>query len=125
MSDLHPNTLRNTDSIYSQTADDNSTIRQVLVDIERLMTSLSNDLDQNKSSISSNLINYSSQPHRFTSSLCYPRSTTTTTTTTITSITINDDNHQLIEHLRNRIARLEHERNVLLTSYQLLLKLLK
>lgn len=62
MSDLHPNTLRNTDSIYSQTADDNSTIRQVLVDIERLMTSLGNDLDQNKSSLSSNLINYSSQP---------------------------------------------------------------
>ncbi|CAF3407830.1 unnamed protein product [Rotaria socialis] len=125
MSDLYTNTLRNTDSIYSQTPDDSSTIRQVLVDIERLMTSLSNDVDQNKSSISSNLINYSSQPQRFTSSLCYPRSTTTTTTTTITSITINDDNHQLIEHLRNRITRLEHERNVLLTSYQLLLKLLK
>ncbi|CAF2464626.1 unnamed protein product [Rotaria sp. Silwood2] len=121
MAELHTTTiLQNTDNIYVQTEDDNSTIRQVLADIERLMEMLSNELDQNKSSISSNLINYSPQQLKITSSLCYP-----TSSTTITSVTITDDNHQLIEHLRHRIAQLEHERNVLLTSYQLLIKLLK
>lgn len=122
MTEFHRSTLQNTDSIYSnQTTDDDSTIRRVLADIEHLMASLSNESDQNRS----NLINYPSQQHRLTSSLCYPRSITTTTTTTITSVTINENNDRLIEHLRNRIARLEHERSVLLTSYQLLLKLLK
>ncbi|CAF0845707.1 unnamed protein product [Rotaria sp. Silwood1] len=122
MAELHTTTiLRNTDNIYIQTDDDNSTIQQVLADIENLMEMLSNELDQNKSSITSNLINYSPQQQlKITSSLCYP-----TSSTTITSVTITDDNHQLIEHLRYRIAQLEHERNVLLTSYQLLIKLLK
>ncbi|CAF0827479.1 unnamed protein product [Rotaria sordida] len=122
MAELHTTAiLRNTDHSYIQTEDDNSTIRQVLADIERLMNMLSNELDQNKSSISSNLINYSPQQQlKITSSLCYP-----TSSPTITSVTITDDNHRLIEHLRHRIARLEHERNVLLTSYQLLIKLLK
>jgi hypothetical protein len=112
MAESHTTFLRNTD-----VGDNDSTIRQVLVDIEHLMEMLSNELDQNKSSISSNLINYSPRPV----SLYCPLSSSTT----ITNVTIADDNHRLIEHLRNRIIRLEHERNVLLTSYQLLIKLLK
>ena len=65
-------------------------------------------------------INFSPQQLKITSSLCYP-----TSSTTITNVTITDNNYRLIEHLHNRIAQLEHERNVLLTSYQLLIKLLK
>jgi hypothetical protein len=110
MDELHLTTpLQNTDRSYNQVDDDDSTIRRVLADIERLMAMLSNELDQNKSS---NLINYSS---------LYCQSSSTT----MTNVTITDDNHRLIEHLRHRIYRLEHERNVLLTSYQLLIKLLK
>ena len=76
-----------------------STIQRVLADVERLISMLSNEPDENISpSLSS---------------------------TTITNVTITDDNHRIIEHLRHRINRLEHERNVLLTSYQLLIKLLK
>ena len=112
MAELQTTILRNTDA-----GDNDSTIRRVLVDIEHLMEMLTTDLDQNKSSISSNLIDYSSRP----TSLYYPLSSSTT----ITSVTITDDNHRLIKHLRNRIMQLEHERNVLLTSYQLLIKLLK
>jgi hypothetical protein len=89
--------------------DDNPTIRRVLIDIERLTSMLSNELDENKST---NLINYSPQQSLSLS-------------TTITNVTINDDNHRVIEHLRHRIIQLEHERNVLLTSYQLLINLLK
>ncbi|CAF0860363.1 unnamed protein product [Adineta steineri] len=102
MTELHSIILQNSDE------NNDSTIRRVLVNIENLIEMLGNELDQNKSSISPNLMNYSS-------------------TTTITSVTISDDdnNHRLIEHLRHRIIRLEHERNVLLTSYQLLIKLLK
>lgn len=45
---------------------------------------------------------------------------------TITNVTITDDqNRRLIEQLRQRIYQLEYERNVLLTSYQSLIKLLK
>ncbi len=83
---------------------DDSTIRRVLADIERLISMLSNEPDEN---ISPSLYCQSSS------------------TTTITNVTITDDNHRVIEHLRHRINRLEHERNVLLTSYQLLIKLLK
>ena len=72
--------------------DDNSTIRRVLIDIERLTSMLSNELDENKST------NYSPQQSLSLS-------------TTITSVTINDDNHRVIEHLRHRIIQLEHERN--------------
>ncbi|CAF3692614.1 unnamed protein product [Adineta steineri] len=102
MTELHSIILQNSDE------NNDSTIRRVLVNIENLIEMLGNEVDQNKSSISPNLMNYSS-------------------TTTITSVTISDDdnNHRLIEHLRHRIIRLEHERNVLLTSYQLLIKLLK
>lgn len=104
-------TLRNTDRNSNQIIEhDDSIIRRVLADIEHLMSMLSSELDQN---------NYSSEQQqqlKIVPSLC---------STTITNVTINDDNHQLIEHLRNRINRLEHERNVLLTSYQLLIKLLK
>jgi len=103
-------TLRNTDGIYIQTGDDGSTIRRVLADIEHLMSMLSNELDQN------NISPEQQQQIKIVPSL---------SSTTITNVTINDDNHRLIEHLRNRINRLEHERNVLLTSYQLLIKLLK
>jgi hypothetical protein len=100
-------TLRNSNQIIEN---DDSIIRRVLADIEHLISMLSNELDQN---------NYSpeqQQQLKIVPSLC---------STTITNVTINDDNHRLIEHLRNRINRLEHERNVLLTSYQLLIKLLK
>jgi hypothetical protein len=104
-------TLRNTDRNSNQIIEnDDSIIRRVLADIEHLMLMLSSELDQN---------NYSpeqQQQLKIVPSLC---------STTITNVTINDDNHRLIEHLRNRINRLEHERNVLLTSYQLLIKLLK
>jgi hypothetical protein len=93
--------LRNTDRRYLQ--GDDSTIQRVLADIEHLTAMLSSELDQNKSTIS---------PQQSLSS-------------SITNVTITDDNHRLIEHLRDRIIRLEHERNVLLTSYQLLIKLLK
>jgi len=121
MDELHITTLQNTDGIYNQVENNDSTIRRVLVDIERLMEMLSNELDQNKSTISSNLINFSpQQQQKITSSLCCQSSSTT-----ITNVTINDDNHRLIEHLRHRIYRLEYERNVLLTSYQLLMKLFK
>jgi hypothetical protein len=97
--------LQNTARNYNQVDDDNSTIRRVIADIERLISMLSNEFDEN---ISSSLYRQSSS-----------------STTTITNVTITDDNHRLIEHLRHRINRLEHERNVLLTSYQLLIKLLK
>jgi hypothetical protein len=100
-------TLRNSNQIIEN---DDSIIRRVLADIEHLISMLSNELDQN---------NYSpeqQQQLKIVPSLC---------STAITNVTINDDNHRLIEHLRNRINRLEHERNVLLTSYQLLIKLLK
>lgn len=120
MADLHPSTLRNTDNYSIQNGDDDSTIRRVIADIERLMSMLNNELDQNRSSISTNFISYSPEQLKLAPALRYPSSSTT-----ITSVTINDDNHRLIEHLRNRIAQLEHERNVLLTSYELLLKLLK
>lgn len=78
--------------------DDNRqlSIENVLVDIDQLMSMLNNDFNEN-SSLSS-----------------------------ITNVTITDDNNiQLIEQLRQRIYQLEYERNVLLTSYQLLIKLLK
>jgi hypothetical protein len=97
--------LQNTARNYNQVDDDNSTIRRVIADIERLISMLSNEFDEN---ISPSLYRQSSS-----------------STTTITNVTITDDNHRLIEHLRHRINRLEHERNVLLTSYQLLIKLLK
>ena len=120
MAELNINTLRNTDNSSIYVEEDNSTIRRVLADVERLMEMLTNELDQNKSSMSSNLVNCSPQQLKIPPSLCYPSSTTT-----ITSVTITNENHRLIEHLRNRITRLEHERNVLLTSYELLIKLLK
>lgn len=78
--------------------DDNRqlSIENVLVDIDQLMSMLNNDFNEN-SSLSS-----------------------------ITNVTITDENNiQLIEQLRQRIYQLEYERNVLLTSYQLLIKLLK
>lgn len=110
--------LQNTARNYHQVeeVEDDSAIRRVLVDIERLIAMLSNDLDQNASP------NFSpGQQLKVTPSLyCH-----STSSTTITNVTINDDSHRLIEHLRHRIDRLEHERNVLLTSYQLLIKLLK
>jgi hypothetical protein len=121
MDELHITTLRNTDGGSIQTGDDDSTVRRVLADIERLMAMLSNELEQNKYPVSSNLINLSPQQRTVVPSLYCPSSSTT-----ITNITMTDDNnHRLIEHLRSRVARLEHERNVLLTSYQLLIKLLK
>jgi hypothetical protein len=92
-------TLRNTDR------DDNSIIQRILADIECLIGMLSNENN------SLNSINFSSEQQ--------------SSSTTITNVTITDDNYRIIEHLRNRINRLEHERNVLLTSYQLLIKLLK
>lgn len=73
-----------------------SIFRQILVNIDHLISVLSkNDDNELSSSI------------------------------TITNVTINDDNHRIIEDLRHRIYQLEHERNVLLSSYQLLIKLLK
>ncbi|UJR23152.1 hypothetical protein I4U23_026171 [Adineta vaga] len=98
--------LQNTDKNSLNTEDYDSTIRQVLVNVEQLMDMLSNELDENKSS-------------KMIESL--------SSSTTITNVTITDDtdHHHVIDHLRHRIIQLEHERNVLLTSYQLLIKLLK
>ena len=95
------------------TARTDSTIQRVLLDVDRLLAMLTTDSDLNTSSNTSQL--------KVTPSLyCHSSSSTT-----ITNVTINEDNHRLIEHLHQRIHRLEHERNVLLTSYQLLIKLLK
>jgi hypothetical protein len=102
-------TLRNSNQIVVENGD--SIIRRVLADIEHLMSMLSNELDQN---------NFSPEQQQQQIKIVPSLSSTT-----ITNVTINDDNHRLIEYLRNRINRLEHERNVLLTSYQLLIKLLK
>lgn len=98
------------------TARTDSTIHRVLLDIDGLLAMLTTESDLNISS------NYSpSHQLKVTPSLyCHSSSSTT-----ITNVTINDENHRLIEHLHQRIHRLEHERNVLLTSYQLLIKLLK
>lgn len=120
MAGIHSLTLRNTDANYASTADDDSTIRRVLVDIERLMAMLDNKAEPNPYAVATNLINASPYEARTAPSFYCPSSSTT-----ITSVTLGDDNHRLIEHLRHRVARLEHERNVLLTSYQLLIKLLK
>jgi len=100
-------TLRNSNQIVVE--NDDSIIRRVLADIEHLISMLSNEFDQN---------NFSPEQQQI-------KIVPSLSSTTITNVTINDDNHRLIEHLRNRINRLEHERNVLLTSYQLLIKLLK
>ncbi|CAF1148133.1 unnamed protein product [Adineta ricciae] len=93
-------------AILQNTGNCNSTIRQVLVDVEHLMDMLQTELHQTKSSKISESLSSS---------------------ITMTNVTITDENdhHQLIEHLRHRILQLEHERNVLLTSYELLIKLLK
>ena len=107
--------LRNTDRNIEDT-NDNSTIQRVLIDIERLISMLSNEHYQN---------NFSSEQQQQSSKIIPSLYCRSVSTTTITNVTITDDNHQLIEHLRQRINRLEHERNVLLTSYQLLIKLLK
>lgn len=96
-------TQRNSNQIENE----DSTIRRILVNIDHLILILNNDSNDN-------LNNSSPDQHQQQLS-----------STTITNVTINDDNHQLIEHLRYRIDQLEHERNVLLTSYQLLIKLLK
>jgi len=100
-------TLRNSNQIVVE--NDDSIIRRVLADIEHLISMLSNEFDQN---------NFSPEQQQI-------KIVPSLSSTTITNVTINDDNHRLIEYLRNRINRLEHERNVLLTSYQLLIKLLK
>ena len=105
------------DELRNTAKNDDSTIRRVLADVEHLMAMLSNELDQNISS------NFSPQQQLKITPSLYCQSSSSSTT--ITNVTIIDDNHRLIEHLRQRINRLEHERNVLLTSYQLLIKLLK
>ena len=120
MAELHSDNLRNTDNISVQAENGDSTIERILADIERLTKMLSNELDQNKSlSMCSNSINFSSQQK------CLPSLCCSSLSTTITNVTIEDEHYRHIEHLRHRIARLEHERHVLLTSYQLLIELLK
>lgn len=68
----------------------------ILVNIDQLISMLNHDFDEN------------------------------TSLSSITNVTITDEyNSRIIEQLRQRIYQLEYERNVLLTSYQLLIKLLK
>lgn len=118
MSECPSITLQNTNGVSTLISDDDSRIRRVLGDIERLITMLNNDTDIA-------LINASSlptpQPIRINPSFYCP-----SPSTSMTNVTFNEDhNYRLIEHLRHRVARLEHERSVLLTSYQLLIQLLK
>lgn len=111
-------TLQNSNA----TLEEDSRIRGVLNDVERLIAMLSTDLEPNiidRSTSSSSSL--SPQTVRFPPSFLCP-----SPSTTMTTVTHHDENHyRLIEHLRTRVARLEHERNVLLTSYQLLIQLLK
>lgn len=95
---------------------DSPTIERILLDIDRLLSLMTTDSDWNTSSTYSPLEQMKIIPSLY----CHSSSSTT-----ITNVTITDDNQRLIEHLHQRINRLEHERNVLLTSYQLLIKLLK
>jgi len=68
----------------------------ILVNIDQLISMLNHDFDEN------------------------------TSLSSITNVTITDEyTSRIIEQLRQRIYQLEYERNVLLTSYQLLIKLLK
>ena len=100
----------------SRNKENDSTIQRILFDIDRLLSFLSNESDSNPSSTFSPLEQMKITPSLY----CHSSSSTT-----ITDVTITDDNQRLIEHLHQRINRLEHERNVLLASYQLLIKLLK
>jgi hypothetical protein len=122
MAEFHSIALENTANLSTTTiVDDNSTIRRVLVGVEHLIDMLNDELVPNRYSLLTNSMNYSPQQRtRWTRSLhC------SSTSSTITSVTLVDDNHRLIEHLRTRLARLEHERTILLTSYQLLIQLLR
>lgn len=100
--------------------EENSTVRRVLTDIESLMAMLTNDVEPLRSSFSSNLVNQAVHQDQITKSLYCPSQSSS-----ITDVTINDEAHQVIEHLRQRVARLEYERHLLLASYQLLIKLLQ
>ena len=113
MGESHFTSLRNTD----RAEDDDSTLRKVLLDVERLVAMLTSDHEQNTyPASSSELVNFTGQQPMMASSL---------SSTTRTSVTTNEDTGRLIEHLRHRIVRLERERHVLLTSYQLLVNLLR
>ena len=118
MGESHFTSLRNTDRDNVRVEDDgDSTLQKVLLDVERLVAMLTSENEQNKYPASSELVNFSSQHPIMASSLL--------SSTTITSVTTNEDNDRLIEHLRHRIVRLERDRHVLLTSYQLLINLLR
>lgn len=118
MSECPSITLQNTNRVPTLISDEDSRIRRVLGDIEHLIAMLNSDVDTaliNPSTFSA------SQPVRLNPSFYCP-----SPSTSMTNVTFNEDhNYRLIEHLRHRVARLEHERHVLLTSYQLLIQLLK
>ena len=68
----------------------------ILVNIDQLISMLNHDFDEN------------------------------TSLSSITNVTITDEyNSRIIEQLRQRIYQLEYERNVLVKSYQLVIKILK
>lgn len=118
MGESHFTSLRNTDrgNVHADDDDEDSTLRKVLLDVERLVAMLTSEHEQNKCPVSSELVNFTGRQSIMAPSL---------SSTTMTSVTTNEDNGRLIEHLRHRVVRLERERHVLLTSYQLLINLLR